>query len=281
MTIYREILAKRRDMTEWLIHFTRGVDGRSGKESFLSILIGGVLRPTFAHRGSPPRPTIYGMHPAVCFTEQPISAFLDYLEVRTKQNEMTGYGIFLHKNDLFAIGGLPVIYGLPAATELVKGDNGYVADRRLLRDDHLNMIHQYRYNAFAPTREDDPLDWSHEREWRWPARHMRKDGEPLGLLLGQPSFSGRGDFECRVHAFVDKDEDIPWVQEQLRAALNNGTLGQGDDAPGKRYGATWRAALQDVRVISLETARRQLRAGAREYERFETWPGEKAPALPA
>lgn len=281
MSIYQRILAKRHDMTEWLIHFTRDIADRTGRESFLSILTSGVIRPTFAHRGTPARPTIYGVDPAVCFTEQPIGAFLDYLEVRPEQNAMVGYGILLHKHDLYSAGGLPVIYGLPAATELVNGDSGFVEGKRVLRDDQLNLTHQYRYLAFAPNREEKALDWSHEREWRWPARQLRKDGRPLGLVLGQPTFGGRGNFQCRVHAFVARDEDIPWIQQQLHTARETGTLGQGEDSPGKGYGEFWLQTLENMRIISLETARRQLQAGATAYARFETWPQkDSAPALP-
>lgn len=41
--------------------------------------------------------------------------------------------------------------------------------RRILSPDVLPLIEQFRYVAYDPNRAT-PLDWTHEREWRWVAR---------------------------------------------------------------------------------------------------------------
>lgn len=73
---------------------------------------------------------------------------------------MAGYGILIHKHDVYAAGGLPVIYGLGAAEELQPGHPLYDPTRRLLDPSRIGLAEQYRYVAFAPNREAFPLDWS-------------------------------------------------------------------------------------------------------------------------
>ena len=138
-TVYRDILRRRRDMTEWLIHFTRDRNGASAREVVRSILIEGALRPDFATRGTPPKNTIYGPSPAVCFSEQPLSAFLQYLAARADPSAMAGYGILIHKHDVYAAGGLPVIYGLGVAEELQPGHPLYDPTRRLLDPSRISL----------------------------------------------------------------------------------------------------------------------------------------------
>lgn len=113
--------------------------------------------------------TIYGPAPAVCFSEQPLAMFAQYLAARADLAAMAGYGLLIHKHDLYVAGGLPVIYGLGLAREPGPGDDGYDPSRRLLDPTRISLYEQYRYVAFAPNRKPNPLDWSHEREWRWPS----------------------------------------------------------------------------------------------------------------
>ena len=76
MNPYEEILRARMDMTQWLIHFTRGRDSVSPRNTLLSIARDGAIRPSWSERSS--RRTIYGPRPCVCFTEQPLSGFAEY-----------------------------------------------------------------------------------------------------------------------------------------------------------------------------------------------------------
>ena len=74
------------------------------------------LTSSVAPRGNPPRPTIYGPLRAVCFTEQPLLEFAKYVQIRASDAEVTGYAVAVHREDLFAEGGMPVISGLSSST---------------------------------------------------------------------------------------------------------------------------------------------------------------------
>jgi hypothetical protein len=263
-------------MTEWLIHFTRNVNATPAREVLRQILIEGVLRPGFALRGVPPRPTIYGPVPAVAFTEQPIAAFLNYLSARFEPGAISGYGLLIHKHDVFVAGGLPVIYGLEASVELKAGDPDYDLERRLLKPSLIPFREQYRYVAFAPTRTPDPLDWSHEREWRWSAS---KGTATDGLFsLGAVLVNGAG--HRTVHAIVEKNSDVSWLQAELRQAHSSNEIGQIRESNASDWKDFWLKKLRQVQIISLETAQRGIADGCLSFSRFENFPDtEKHPLL--
>jgi hypothetical protein len=268
-------------MSDWLVHFTRQVNGRPAREVLRTILVEGVLRPGFAPRGRSMRPTIYGPTSAVCFSEQPIAAYINYLDARREPWGMSGYGLLLHKHDVFVAGGLPVIYGLDHCVELNEGDDGYDPQRRLLDPTRLPYEEQYRFVTFAPTRSPHPVDWTHEREWRWAARGPHAGPEGLYYLAANYA-NARGDFVGRVHAFVQTDADISWLQQEVHGALRRADIGavrhrHGHDPSdideySVPYSTEWGWLLHRARVISLETARRRLDEGSVEYSRFEDWP---------
>ena len=65
-SVYEQILAAREDMTEWLIHFTRGQPPATARDMLLKILSEGLLRPGWALRttvnsGATNR-TVFGRH---------------------------------------------------------------------------------------------------------------------------------------------------------------------------------------------------------------------------
>jgi len=275
MTI-EDILHERQDMTDWLLHFTRKTENRGARDVLLSILVEGVIRPGFSERIIGQRKqlkkTIYGPHAAVCFSEQPLNAFVHYLRARNDPAAMAGYGILIHKRDVYAAGGLPVIYGLPKGEELHHGEQGYDSQKRLLRRENLPLDLQYRYVVFVPT-ETGPIDWTHEREWRWPANSSIISSEPL-FYLGPNRYSGKNGviFESRVHAFVNNDEDILWLQEKLKEALEHNQVGQVPYSKSNRkpYSYYWTDNLQYVRIISLDEVRKN--NACKEFLRFDEWP---------
>lgn len=114
------------------------------------------------------RRTIYGPDAAVCFTEMPLAAFIEAGSNRAARGQaMSAYGIVFQKTDIFRCGGLPVIYALSdtaAASE--DSEDG----TRLLPPFALNLREQFRYVAYDPLRQGR-LDFTHEREWRWPLRN--------------------------------------------------------------------------------------------------------------
>lgn len=74
------------------------------------IISDGYIRSGWSFRGG--KLTIYGKHSAVCFTEMPLYALINYGKTREDSNLVSSYGIALPKRELFALGGRQVIYGL-------------------------------------------------------------------------------------------------------------------------------------------------------------------------
>ena len=276
MTIYEDILRDRQDMTNWLLHFTRNSKDGNARDVLRSILVEGAIRPGFASRKNKDgllRPTVYGPTPAVCFTEQPLKAFVQYLSSRNDPEAMAGYGIVIHKHDVYVAGGLPVIYGLQRVKEMSSTDQGYDPERRLLYPEYIPLDLQYRYMAFVPTGRE-PKDWTHEREWRWPANVYH--GEPKGLFYLGPNryTNNNGIFEGRIHAVVYSNADISWLQRQLTDDFKREKVGQVPSPHSERkpYSSFWREHLGDVRIISLEEIRKNPTRS--EFWRFDDWPDE-------
>ena len=186
------------------------------------------------------------------------------------------FGVFVHKHDAFADGALPVIYGLHGARELRPGDVGYVTGQRTLDPTELELDQQYRYVTFALHRygSEQPIDWTHEREWRWSSRprgHAIEGGFPLN---GSLASTGLGASEGRVHVFVEKDADIAWFKANLTAAWNGVKNGPAASQNVNYRGwlDRWFENLQHaVDVFSLEDAARQLALGNRCVYRLEGW----------
>ena len=266
-------------MTEWLIHFTRDSAQATARDLLLTILTEGVLRPGFGMRGNPPRRTVYGQIPAVCFSEQPIASLLDYIRERADNRQTSGYGILIHKHDAYAAGGLPVIYGLQNVSEdeSTRQNSGTDGLRRL-DEGCLSAEEQFRYVTFAPTRSPHPIDWTHEREWRWPADSSHAAGNSLFYLGGLYGSSKMGMFEGRVHAFVYYDKDVEWLRSKLRQADKESRIGK---VPWRLdYSEVWRNHhLCKMDVLSLETAERELGNGNTNFARLEDWPSDRRPKL--
>lgn len=267
---YRKILRSRNDMTEWLIHFTHKsfvkFDWVEAKENLFGIVSDGVIRAGWSLRGG--RPTIYGPSPAVCFTEQPLFAFCQYLEARPDRECISGCGVLVHKHDAFAEGSNPVIYGLNLVNELSAGQAGYEPKKRVLSTTSLPYNEQYRYVAFAPNREGDPVDWTHEREWRWSHEQAEPAIGGFPLCGSLRSSTERGRSQGRVHVFVETESDIAWLKQRIAPFVAN--LGRPDKFV---YRERWLSHLRDkVRVLSLERVRTEVRAGNRAFARLEGWP---------
>lgn len=108
--------------------------------------------------------TIYGKYPAVCFTEMPISEFVKTsIDRQLKGQKISNYGLIFNKKELFKIGSRPVIYGTSLETKVV--DNGNIKELKPAIFDEKEL---YRFVAFKLDRLPYPIDWTHEREWRYP-----------------------------------------------------------------------------------------------------------------
>jgi hypothetical protein len=268
MTTYQEILNSRTDLTEWMIHWTRWDFGRATPpETITKIATEGFLLPSFAVRDG--KATIYGPAPAVCFTEQPLREFESYVRIRNAPAAVSGYAVAVNKRDVFADGGLPVITGLNELVDATEGDPEYTAERRIIRESSgILLSEQYRYITINMNRqvngEDRPIDWTHEREWRWTYKTF--NSAPLSFpgfpLAGSGSIGGRGSHQGRFAFIVPRDQNVG----ELRAVLEGLRPGDGGGNSYLRsYHERYVTAARTARIFSLEAVKRKCDGGQLEY----------------
>jgi hypothetical protein len=247
----------RYDLSDRLIHFFREVDLESASAptwpedtSHASISESTVLRPIFLLRHAirlgrvyatwsirNDRRTIHGHRPAVCFTEMPIAAFIEAGRARAAAGQaMSAYGLVFPKAAIFSEGARPVIYGLSTNATATGGQQGVP---RLLPPSALPLDEQYRYVAFNPATGN--LDWSHEREWRWPLTEDPwddADGDPPttsdelpGLELDNPALEGlgvivetAGEAKQVIHDILTKVDRGDMSQRQYAFVIAHGTI---------------------------------------------------------
>ena len=96
----------------------------------------------------------------------PIAAFFQTSNERKARGEkISQYALCIPKAQCFAFGSRPVIYALSDSNVHVTTSS--CGKMRIIDVNQLSLSEQYRYVAYDPCRPI-PLDWSHEREWRWP-----------------------------------------------------------------------------------------------------------------
>lgn len=141
----------------------------------------GYIQATWAFRNQ--KPTVYGPRAAVCFTEMPLSALIEYARARADEESVHTYGIALPKVDLFAAGARPVIYGLSTQHKEADKDDPYshLRGRILAASCGIAPQEQFRYVTMRLDGEK-VIDWSHEREWRW-TKNFKGGADIPGLSL--------------------------------------------------------------------------------------------------
>ena len=247
----------RDDLTDYLIHWTRdsnvhGVN-KSPFEVLQSILACGYLKPSFAPRTSafasgPVRYTVRGPRPAVCFTEQPLSAFLKSCDALP--DRYNPYAVAVRKDRLFEYGGRPVIYG---------------------DEDFLHSVpdHQkFLWVRFQPTPNSNlggyPIDWTHEREWRSTVNDCEVTGHGAYLTDGVPLLLP-----------TDSNLFLPWVlvrskaeATEMRRWLNGLPNYAGSNILMRQY----RANLRYIPIIPLDVVAERLSNRESSWARIDTLP---------
>ncbi len=250
------------DITDWVIHWTRGQhfeeESKSAMQVLQHILQCGYLKPTFAPRCRRPyrgdnSNTIEEPYPAVCFTDQTLSAFIQ--SCTTLPGHYSPYGIALKKRNLFLYGGRPVIYG----------------DQELLKQ--LDDDHKYlwiRYYPFTDTPYGYPYDWTHEREWRARVKEWwwgsceptPKEGMPLVLLPDE---------------YIDGKlvPPLPLILVQTlpeATALRKWLLEFPEYEERKNFVTYLYAHFHQLPIIPLDIVAERLNAGDNRWARLETLP---------
>ncbi|MGH7307083.1 MAG: hypothetical protein ACREK6_00140 [Candidatus Rokuibacteriota bacterium] len=215
-------------------------DGRA-IQVLRKIIDDGHIRSTWAFRNG--KPTVYGPRAAVCFTEMPLYALMEYAKRRADASSVTAYGIALLKRDAFAFGARPVIYGLTGRHEEVRDHRSQPEDavrgwpRILTPDRGLAEHEQYRYVSFnlGPGRYSD---WTHEREWRW------CDSEDRYACPGLPLYLHVAPDLSNVLIFVPTTQEARTILDRLKAQYDSGCEPSGDELHLTN--------LLNTRVIALE-----------------------------
>ncbi len=170
--VLKEMFMQGPDFSDYVVHFTKdahpfleatpdekwqGVKSLSAKERLFSILQSGQIWATRMP---------WTNKPAVCFTECTWGSLLFHATRYSK------FGVGFHKAFLFAAGGGPAIYLTPG---LWKHQENYIGREKPPFDPNLYSFITPFMPSYAPQkyREDfwrgkDPVDYSHEREWRVP-----------------------------------------------------------------------------------------------------------------
>ena len=240
---------ERFDLSDRLIHFFRSIDLNSPNapnvpESFgfgnvtentkwsaLFMLRCAIrqrrLWATWAYRNNVR--TIYGPNPAVCFTEMPLAAFLEAGTSRAARGEaMSQFALVFPKHTLFNKGANPVIYWLDDRNAYSPSGKG--GEKRILNADLLPVREQYRYVTYNPTAER-PIDWTHEREWRWPYRGdlsaIEKELEESGILSSSTDMPGLELYDSDMQdmgVIVRTEEQAKWVTHDILSLVDRGLL---------------------------------------------------------
>ena len=240
------------DLSDKLIHFFRDVDAESSDSppmpehfafnSFVEetkypalFLLRSAIRmerlwATWSVRGG--ARTIYGPRPAVCFSEMPLSAFLESSAARSKKGEaMTSYALTFGKRALYDCGANPVIYGL--SNRQASPPPGKGGGPRIFPESVLPHDEQYRYVTYAPTL-NRPIDWTHEREWRLPyagdlsayESELREFGHISDaqlvphIRIDDPSLPGIG-------VIVKNTKEVAFIKADVLSLIDRGVVADG------------------------------------------------------
>lgn len=237
------------DLSEYLIHFFRDVDQTSDNyilfpehAGFTNLNLSSKLDALFLMRCALRHQklcaswsyrkgvrTVYGKIPAICFTDMPLAAFLQASKERLRRGENIGrYALMLPKKVMFSVGARPVIYAL--STEELRFLPSSASDERIILPDLMPLREQYRYVTYNPS-ATKPIDWTHEREWRWPCKEnltifnieLDEDGnyksleDCPGLEFSSMNISGAG-------ILVHDEEDFRKVLFDVLTLVDRGLI---------------------------------------------------------
>ncbi|WP_456021827.1 hypothetical protein [Pseudomonas protegens] len=214
----------------------------------LQIIDDGYLQTSWSERPRADgsfRPTIYGPRSAICFTEMPLHALLNYQNARAKSGYVGEYAIALKKSEFFAAGGRPVIYGLSGQHIEAETDDAFYnrSSRNLSAACGIALWEQYRYVAMSLS-GNRLIDWSHEREWRWTKNYYSFDLVP-GLEIWIDENDGRDTQPfSEIIVLTATEAEALEVVDRLKVSF---------DASRNSFGVSYnRRTLRKTNVISFE-----------------------------
>lgn len=199
----------------------------SAFEVLLRIIDDGYLQTSWSFReraGGKVGPTIYGRRSALCFTEMPLHALIDYQSKRVGSGYVEKYAIVVKKREFFSAGGRQVISGLSAEhRELQRDSDDSCFCRNLSPECGLGEHEQYRYVAMNIGR-GQYVDWSHEREWRWTKNYHAYNftpGLPLWLEQRECDPETENAFS-EIIIITETDHQVPIIVNKLLSLYDSG-----------------------------------------------------------
>ncbi|QIF04718.1 hypothetical protein [Roseimicrobium sp. ORNL1] len=162
------------DLSESLVHFTKGESEEDAYETLRKILweqrlVGGSK-------------FIRGGHRCVCFSETPLGALSSGLVNTQGFSRYSPFGILFQKNYIFSIGGRPVIYQPDSEFSLLPPE--------------IQWRHVRLELECTP-----PIDFTWEREWRIPIEVLEFSPAQVIVILPNESFKRRLDAEICGESF--------------------------------------------------------------------------------
>jgi hypothetical protein len=254
---WQVIRQKRNDLTDWLIHWTRGqkIDGvqKRSIDVLKHILQQGYLRPgrgiRYGQRTGREKETVRGPQAAVCFTEQPLSEFVTSCHTLSQYTE---YGLAFRKLSIYQYGGRPAIYG----------DDDLEA--------RLHEADKYLWVGYNPEPEQFgnsayPNDFTQEREWR--TRSVRWSLSKYGLTT-----------EGVVPLALPPTLDLPVVlvrTAEEKADLRSWLAGLPEPQTSDKYLMYFYDHRMDLKILPVRTVASHIHSTANPWAKLETVPEEE------
>jgi len=228
----------------------------------LKIIKDGYLKSTWSFRNG--KSSIYGPKPVVCYTEMPLYGLINYVKNRNKNELTTNYGIAFLKNEIFEAGARPVIYGLSSPYKEADEKDKYYGYglRNLAESCGINLREQYRYVS-TNLGKKYPIDWTHEREWRWADLDEKFDFPGIPLFI--------------KNDFFDLSTVIIIVYTNKEANQILGLLKSHHDSESTNYGLDLdKQILRNTLILSIESIEEE---GDIENIRIDDLPFQKLPKI--
>ncbi len=169
----QEILSRRSDLSTFLVHLTRSVGGKTGKQRLASIVRGRTIEAVtpFGHAVSPLQATDWSLdgQKCVCFTETPLEHIsLLTQEIEGRQIKFEPYGIIITKKQARKLGVNPVWYLdiTPGHDWLTKPLNELIQRAVAEKNEFDPVFTLTPYVEQFGLGAGIPKDFSWEREWR-------------------------------------------------------------------------------------------------------------------
>lgn len=175
----------RSDISEYLIHFTKGTSIEHAFQNLKDILRDGKIKGA-TH-------LIKGGYNCVCFSEAPLPSIPDGLVNPAYYSRYSPFGILVSKELVFSLGGRPVIYQPESEYDL------------------LPQSHRWRHVTFNLV-SSDKVDFTWEREWRLLVPHFDINPSNSKIIVPNKTWTQRiiDEYEIKQDHMQMKHE---WEQD--------------------------------------------------------------------